>query len=205
MCCEARSDSLDRAALVRPVTLAIQTSSQPASNKRPCLAGPLAPDALGLLLLPLAGMKRVRRRLRQILPSLPLLLFVAFLSFGVNLGGRLGGIVPASAATRMTTTLTTKLASPQVIGTQIVFSALASGGSGSYQYEFLQQFPGGQWAVVQSYSSNPSWTWNTSKSQVGVSYFEVLARSTGSKASYEASAWMCFTTYAAPATSVSFT
>ncbi len=67
-------------------TLTIQTSnSQTARNEKPSPGGPLAPVALGLLLLPLAGMKRVRRRLRQ-MPRLPVLLAVVALSLGAMVG-----------------------------------------------------------------------------------------------------------------------
>jgi len=104
-----------------------------------------------------------------------------------------------------TTILTASPSSPKVTGTQVIFSALASGGSGSYRYEFQQQFPGGKWTVVQPYSSKSSWTWDTSQSPIGISYFQVLVSNVGSSAPYDASAWTSFTTYAAPATSVSFT
>ena len=69
------------------VTLTIQTStSQKASNEDQILGEPLAPVALGFLLLPLAGMKLVRRRVRE-LRCLPLLLLAAVaLSLGAVLG-----------------------------------------------------------------------------------------------------------------------
>jgi sugar lactone lactonase YvrE len=67
-----------------PVTLTIQTSTQTARNEKPFTSGPLAPMALGFLLLPLAGMKTVRRRLRQI-PQLTMVLAIT-LSLGVMLG-----------------------------------------------------------------------------------------------------------------------
>jgi len=69
-----------------PVTLTIQTSnSQTARNEKLFSGGPLAPVALGFLLLPLAGIKTVRRRLRQI-PRLTVALTVMVLSLGALLG-----------------------------------------------------------------------------------------------------------------------
>jgi NHL repeat-containing protein len=70
----------------RTVTLTIQTStSQAMRNENPIPGEPLAPVTLGFLLLPLAGMKPIRRRLRQ-MPWLPLLLVTAALSLGAVLG-----------------------------------------------------------------------------------------------------------------------
>jgi hypothetical protein len=80
---------------VTPVTLTIQTSSQTARNEKPSSGRPFAPVALGFLLLPLAGMKTVRRRLRQ-MPSLTVALAVVVLSLGALLG--LSGCGGSSAA-----------------------------------------------------------------------------------------------------------
>jgi hypothetical protein len=71
---------------VTPVTMTIQTSnSQPnpqtARNEQPSSGLPLAPVALGFLLLPLAGLKRLRQ-----MPRLFLVLFAAALSLGAVLG-----------------------------------------------------------------------------------------------------------------------
>jgi hypothetical protein len=53
-------------------------------NQKPFSDGPLAPVALGFLLLPLAGMKSVRRRMRQ-MPRLTALAIIV-LSLGSVLG-----------------------------------------------------------------------------------------------------------------------
>jgi hypothetical protein len=68
-----------------PVTLTIQTSSQTALNEKPSSGSPFAPVAVGFLLLPLAGMKSVRRKLRQI-PRLTVAVAVMVLSLGTLLG-----------------------------------------------------------------------------------------------------------------------
>jgi hypothetical protein len=84
-----------------PVTLSIQTANtQTAYNEQPPSGNPLAPVALGLLLLPLLGMRATRRRLRQ-MPCLPMVLLAVALSLGVVLGisGCSGGSVTPPAAT----------------------------------------------------------------------------------------------------------
>jgi hypothetical protein len=69
-----------------PVTLTIQTSnSQTAHNEGLLSGGPLAPVAFGFFLLPLVGMKSVRRRLRQ-MPRLTAALAIMILSLGSLLG-----------------------------------------------------------------------------------------------------------------------
>jgi hypothetical protein len=68
-----------------PVTLTIQTSSsQTARNEKPSSGGSFAPVALGFLLLPMAGMNIVRRRLRH-MPRLMIALALV-LSLGALLG-----------------------------------------------------------------------------------------------------------------------
>ena len=71
---------------VTPLTLTIQTSSsqsnvQTARSEQPSSGLPLAPVALGFLLLPLAGLKRFRR-----MPRLFVALFAVALSLGAVLG-----------------------------------------------------------------------------------------------------------------------
>jgi hypothetical protein len=69
-----------------PFTLTIQTSSsQTSREEKPFSRGSLAPVALGFLLLPLVGIKTVRRRLRQ-MPHLTVTLAVMVLSLGALLG-----------------------------------------------------------------------------------------------------------------------
>ena len=77
------------------VTLTIQTSSQTARNEKPLSGRPFGAVALGFLLLPLAGMKMVRRRSRQ-MPRLTVGLAVMLLSLGALLG--LSGCGGSSAA-----------------------------------------------------------------------------------------------------------
>jgi hypothetical protein len=78
-------------------------------------------------------------------------------------------------------------ASPSPIGTSVTFKASASGGSGSYQYQFLVKSPVTGWATTQAYSTNCSFLWTTSGLPTGTYYIQVMARNTGSTAAYEAS------------------
>ncbi len=83
------------------VTLSIQTAStQVARNEQPITGNPLAPVALGFLLLPLLGITAARKRLRQ-MPRLPLALLVVGLSLGAVLGisGCSGGNASSTATT----------------------------------------------------------------------------------------------------------
>jgi sugar lactone lactonase YvrE len=65
-----------------PVIMTVQTiHSQTARDAKPFLGGSLGSMALAFLLLPMAGIKPVRRRLRK-LPALPVVLAAAALSLG---------------------------------------------------------------------------------------------------------------------------
>jgi hypothetical protein len=76
-------------------------------------------------------------------------------------------------------------ASPCPVGTNVTFKASASGGSGSYQYQFLVKNPVSGWATTQAYSTNSSFLWNTSGLPTGTYYVQVMARNVGSTATYE--------------------
>jgi hypothetical protein len=78
------------------VTLSIQTAAaaQTARSEQPVSGNSLPPAALGFLVLPLLGIKAARRRLRQ---SLPLMLLVVGLSLGAVAGiSGCGGSIPAT-------------------------------------------------------------------------------------------------------------
>jgi hypothetical protein len=84
-----------------PVTLTIQTSnSQAARNEKLFASGSLG-ATLGFLLLPFAGMKTARRRLRQIPPMLALV--VLSLSAVLGLGGCGGHSNPPTSYTVVVT------------------------------------------------------------------------------------------------------
>jgi Divergent InlB B-repeat domain len=90
------------------VTLSIQTANtQTARNEQPITGNPLAPVALGFLLLPLLGITAAHKRLRQ-MPRLPLALLVVGLSLGAVLGisGCAGGSTPPTTTTAAPQTYT---------------------------------------------------------------------------------------------------
>jgi hypothetical protein len=83
-------------------------------------------------------------------------------------------------------TLSASPASPQIVGTPILFTASATGGT-TPQYYFTWRNPvTGAWSVGQAYSGNSSWTWNTTGLPVGTYTIQVWAKSLGSTAAYEA-------------------
>jgi sugar lactone lactonase YvrE len=80
---------------VTPVTLTIQTSSQTGKQRKPSGRDPFASLAWGLLLLPIAGSKRVRRHLRSLPLAMLIVCVLGMLSF-VGCGGSV--ITPVSPA-----------------------------------------------------------------------------------------------------------
>jgi hypothetical protein len=77
-------------------------------------------------------------------------------------------------------------ASPRPIGTSVTFNASATGGSGTYQYQFLVKNPVTGWAIAKVYSTSSSFAWNTSGLPAGTYSIQVMARNVGSTKSYEA-------------------
>jgi len=73
---------------------------------------------------------------------------------------------------------------PQVRGTQVTFTASATGCT-SPQYQFLLLPPGGAWAVVQPYSASATWLFDSSKYANGNFQVGVWARQAGSSSRYQ--------------------
>lgn len=86
-------------------------------------------------------------------------------------------------------TLTDLPPSPQLPGAQILFTAAGSGGSGSYEYEFWL-FNGSTWSKVRSYSTVPTWSWNTTGLPAGAYSVAANVRALGSTAAVEAVAYV---------------
>jgi len=95
---------------------------------------------------------------------------------------------PAASAT-----LTTAPASPQPVGASITLTAGAFGGSGNYQYQFFVKAPGGNWVTVQGYSTNSSYTWNTTGLPPGIYNLTAYARNVGATSAVEAAKTISFT------------
>ncbi|MEW6489712.1 MAG: multicopper oxidase domain-containing protein [Thermodesulfobacteriota bacterium] len=90
---------------------------------------------------------------------------------------------PPAPATGVT--LTADVPSPQTAGTQVTFTALGEGGSGSYEYRFWLK-TGATWAVVQTYGADATWDWDTTGAVPGTYYIQVDVRSAGSTANRDA-------------------
>jgi hypothetical protein len=83
-------------------------------------------------------------------------------------------------------TLTASPESPQAPGTQVTFTASASGGSGTYEYQFWFH-NGTSWSMVKDFSvPGDSWTWNTTGQPAGTYQVTVYARNAGSTSLAEA-------------------
>jgi spore germination protein YaaH len=70
-------------------------------------------------------------------------------------------------------------ASPAAVGTQVTVTASASG-CPNPRYQFWVLPPGGPWTLVQSYSTSPTYTWNTAGKAAGTYLFSVWARDASS-------------------------
>ena len=83
--------------------------------------------------------------------------------------------------------LATSVGAPQVPGASITLTGSATC-TGTAQYEFLTQAPGGAWSVAQPYGAATTFAWNTTGLATGVYGLEVEARNAGSTAGYETAA-----------------
>ena len=76
-------------------------------------------------------------------------------------------------------------ATSAAISTQVTVTGSASGCPNA-RYAFYLLPPGGTWSLVQPYSANPAFTWNTAGKAAGSYRFSVWARDAASGASYDA-------------------
>ena len=92
----------------------------------------------------------------------------------------------ATAPTAVTFNPPPSPASPQTAGASVLWTAVASGGSGSYQYQFWL-YNGASWSIAKAYgaTNDNSWTWNTTGLAPGNYLVEVWARNAGSTAAWE--------------------
>jgi hypothetical protein len=74
------------------------------------------------------------------------------------------------------TALTSNVASPQVLGTTVTFTAAAAGGTAPYQYKWWVQ-SGGVWRVARDWNTSPSLAWQTTAT--GTYYVAVWIRNAG--------------------------
>jgi hypothetical protein len=86
--------------------------------------------------------------------------------------------ISAATSPAIAVTLTPNISSPQNVGATVTFTAQASGGGGTYEYQFWRRSPSGVWSVIQNYSSNKTFAWDT-KGAAGTNMISVRARSAG--------------------------
>jgi hypothetical protein len=86
--------------------------------------------------------------------------------------------------------MTPSVPSPQIPGTTVTFTAVAAG-CASASYRFFIQAPDGSFVQTQPYGG-ATFNWNTTGLASGIYELAVLARRTGSAASYEAIAQVSF-------------
>jgi len=90
-------------------------------------------------------------------------------------------------------TITASPASPQLPGTNVTFTANATGG-GVYEYQFIGRLVGSPvFSVARNYDPINTWTWNTTGVAPGQYEIVVLARAAGSTAAFEATATIFYT------------
>jgi hypothetical protein len=83
------------------------------------------------------------------------------------------------------------LASPQLPGVSVGWTATASGGTAPYEYQYqLYNYTTATWSMGKAYADpgGNAWTWNTSGLPAGLYFVNVWARSAGSTATFEVSA-----------------
>jgi hypothetical protein len=84
-------------------------------------------------------------------------------------------ITDAAASDPITASLSGSPTSPTSAGT-VLFTATATGGSGSFEYEFLGSVDGVNFMITRDYSPDPNWSWGTA---AGNYFFKVNARNAG--------------------------
>lgn len=80
--------------------------------------------------------------------------------------------------------LTSNVALPATAGTTITWTAGATGGTAPLEYQFWRQ-DGGTWIKVQDYSSQNTYSWITTATDVGQHAIQARVRSVGSASAYE--------------------
>ncbi len=91
-----------------------------------------------------------------------------------------------TAATATATSLTANVTFPVPAGTQVTWTATATGGTAPLQYRFWRfDVATGIWTMVRDYTTSNTFLWATGSADVGQHKFGVWVRSAGSPAAYE--------------------
>ncbi len=91
-------------------------------------------------------------------------------------------LAAAPAFAQLTVTLTPNISSPQMVGTPIVFTAVASGGSGNYDYRFTANFTSAPVQIKQDFNAMNQFPWVPSLKE-GTYSIGVTARDLANKSS----------------------
>jgi hypothetical protein len=81
--------------------------------------------------------------------------------------------------------LTSNIEMSARVGSRVVWTAWASGGSGPLEYQFWR-WSGSGWKIVQEYGPSSSFGWTPTAADVGKHAVQVWVRSVGSSSQYEA-------------------
>jgi hypothetical protein len=103
-----------------------------------------------------------------------------------NRGDSTISVTVSNSAPIVVSSLTASVASPAPFGTSITWTAAASGGTGSFEYQFWRySVNASAWSLVQDYGTSNSFTWTPQSSDVGAYSFQVWVRTAGSGSLYE--------------------
>jgi hypothetical protein len=117
-------------------------------------------------------------------------------SYGVQVWARQAGSTAAYDSYRSTglfdvtsgpaqmISLTSSVALPATAGTTITWTAGAIGGTAQLEYQFWRQ-DGGKWIMVRDYSTQNTYAWVTTATDVGQHAIQARVRSIGSSSAYE--------------------
>ncbi len=74
--------------------------------------------------------------------------------------------------------ITPSIQSPGIVGTPVTWTTSASGGSGTYQYQFSRTGPdtGGTAVITRTWGTSNTWTWNTTSAMTGTNTITISAR-----------------------------
>ena len=96
-----------------------------------------------------------------------------------------GVFTVAPSPTVHVTDLTASVSFPAMVTHAMTWTATAGGGTAPLQYQFWRYRQSAGWSVVQSYGSNPSYTWTPALGDEGTYAIQVWVRSAGSTAAYD--------------------
>jgi hypothetical protein len=94
------------------------------------------------------------------------------------------GMLGVTSGPAQMVSLTSNVALPVSAGTTVTWTAGATGGTAPLEYQFWRQ-DGGTWIMVRDYSSQNTYSWITTATDVGQHAIQARVRSVGSSSAYE--------------------